>query len=203
MNANSIILIIAAYLLGSLSFAIILSKLFKLQDPRSYGSKNPGATNVLRSGNKIVALLTLLGDGIKGWAIVFLSIQYASPLGLTEEAICIIAIAVVVGHMFPIFFKFKGGKGVATAAGVFCAFSPMLTLILFIIWLALALALRISSVAGIAVSIFAPLLSLYFVPINTYRWPILVISIFVILRHHENIRKLIHKEENKIGEKIR
>ncbi|PZO94789.1 MAG: glycerol-3-phosphate acyltransferase [Haemophilus parainfluenzae] len=189
MNANSIILIIAAYLLGSLSFAIILSKLFKLQDPRSYGSKNPGATNVLRSGNKIVALLTLLGDGIKGWAIVFLSIQYASPLGLTEEAICIIAIAVVVGHMFPIFF--------------ICAFSPMLTLILFIIWLTLALALRISSVAGIAVSIFAPLLSLYFVPINTYRWPILVISIFVILRHHENIRKLIHKEENKIGEKIR
>ena len=203
MNVNSIILIIAAYLLGSLSFAVIVSKLFKLKDPRSYGSKNPGATNVLRSGSKMAALLTLLGDAIKGWLIVFLSIHYASALDLNHWAIGMIAITVVVGHMFTIFFKFKGGKGVATTAGVFCAFSPILTLILFIIWLILALGLRISSIAGITVCILAPVLSLHFVPITAYWWSILIVSILVILRHHENIRKLIRREESKIGEKIK
>ncbi|MBN3859120.1 glycerol-3-phosphate 1-O-acyltransferase PlsY [Neisseriaceae bacterium PsAf] len=201
MNTTSIILIIVAYLLGSISFAVIVSRFFKLQDPRSYGSKNPGATNVLRSGNKAAALLTLLGDALKGWLIVFLCIKYMDELGIDELTVACVSVAVVLGHMFPIFFKFIGGKGVATAIGVIFALSWQVALIMCIIWLILVFATKMSSLAALFVFILCPFLSLYFVPTPEYQIALAIICVMVILRHKENIRKIINRQENKIGQK--
>ena len=144
MDLSSIILIVVAYLLGSVSFAILVSHFFHLKDPRYYGSNNPGATNVMRSGNKLAALLTLLGDALKGFLIVFIAIHYHfSPL-----TIALVSIAVVLGHMFPIFFKFQGGKGVATAIGVIYSLSWPVGLIMCVLWLILLFITRISSLSA-------------------------------------------------------
>ena len=148
--------VVAAYLLGSVPFAVITSRLFGLADPRSYGSKNPGATNVLRSGNKIAALLTLLGDSAKGALAVVLAQVYGAPIGLGSSFVALVALAAFFGHIFPVFLKFKGGKGVATAAGVLLAMDPWLGLATLATWLFIAYVFRYSSLAALIAALAAP-----------------------------------------------
>ena len=202
------LLILAAYLLGSLSFAVIVSKTMGLADPRTYGSSNPGATNVLRSGNKKAAALTLLGDALKGWIAVFAAQQIAPHIGLGAvgsetyvQAIAAVAIAVTIGHMWPIFFKFKGGKGVATAAGILLALNLWLGLATLAIWVFVAKGLKISSLSAIAAAIAAPFLCWIFLPVPAYLFAVTLISLLLIIRHKQNIIGLIKGKEGKIGEK--
>jgi acyl-phosphate glycerol 3-phosphate acyltransferase len=195
MDLSSIILIVVAYLLGSVSFAILVSHFFHLKDPRYYGSNNPGATNVMRSGNKLAALLTLLGDALKGFLIVFIAIHYHfSPL-----TIALVSIAVVLGHMFPIFFKFQGGKGVATAIGVIYSLSWPVGLIMCVLWLILVFITRISSLSALITYLACPLLSLYFLDEKIYQVTLTMICLLVIMRHKDNIIKLLQRKENKVG----
>ena len=153
---NSLTAIILAYLIGSLSFAVIVSKLFGLPDPHTYGSGNPGATNVLRTGKKLAALLTLLGDAAKGWFALWLAQRYAVDFGLPPLALAGVALAVFIGHLFPIFFRFQGGKGVATAAGILIAINCWLGLATLATWLIIAVFFRYSSLAALMSAIFAP-----------------------------------------------
>src|SRR6185369_8746300 len=148
---------LAAYLLGSIPFAIVVSRALRLADPRTYGSKNIGATNVLRSGNRLAALLTLAGDAGKGWLAVIL----ARVLGANDELIALVALAVFVGHVFPVWLKFRGGKGVATAAGVLIAIDWRLGLAVLVVWLTVAVVTRYSSLAAIVAALFAPLAAWY------------------------------------------
>ena len=153
----SILAIVGAYLIGSLSFAVIVSYAFGLPDPHSYGSGNPGATNVLRTGKKLAAVLTLLGDGGKGWLAVWLAKVYFAEWGLLPWAIAGVAIAVFLGHLFPVFFKFLGGKGVATAAGILLALNVWLGLAVLATWIIIAVFFRYSSLAALVASVFSPL----------------------------------------------
>ncbi len=159
---NALLALVAAYLLGSVSFAILSSWIFGLADPRSYGSKNPGATNVLRSGNKTAAVFTLLGDAAKGGLAVFLAQKYGAQYGLGQAFIGLVALAVFFGHLYPVFLKFKGGKGVATAAGVLLALDPLLGLATLATWLFVAFALRYSSLAALIAAASAPLFAFFF-----------------------------------------
>lgn len=191
---------LAAYLLGSISFAVIASWLFGLPDPRTYGSKNPGATNVLRSGKKLAALVTLLGDGGKGWLAVFLVGHFG--VGVNETTLALAGLAVLLGHFFPVFFRFQGGKGVATAAGVLLAFDPWLGLAVIATWLGVAGVFRISSLAALTASLLAPLWCGWLLG---WQQPYTLATVFIgtllIWRHHTNIRKLLRGEEGRIGEK--
>jgi glycerol-3-phosphate acyltransferase PlsY len=193
----TIVFVIAAYLLGSISFAVVTSKAFGIADPRTYGSGNPGATNVLRSGKKAAAALTLFGDAAKGWLAVFLAMQ----LGLSNVQIALVALAVFLGHLFPIFLNFKGGKGVATALGVLLALSGWLGLAVLVTWLFMAAVFRYSSlsalVAAIAVPLYAFMLGL---PLE---WVLasFVMSLLLIWRHKSNIQNLLAGKESKIGSK--
>jgi glycerol-3-phosphate acyltransferase PlsY len=200
-----IVAIILAYCLGSVSFAIIVSKMMGLQDPRTFGSHNPGATNVLRTGKKIAAALTLLGDGAKGWLAVWLAFLFIEhqtwPAGLASLFVFTITIAVLVGHMWPIFFRFQGGKGVATALGMLLAFNPWLGISSFAIWLVLAVLFRLSSVAALAAAISAPLLALYWLDDTTHIAALFIVALLVIRRHKSNIIDLLSGTESKIGEK--
>ncbi|MEO7030755.1 MAG: glycerol-3-phosphate 1-O-acyltransferase PlsY, partial [Herbaspirillum sp.] len=153
---NTALCVLAAYLLGSISFAVVVSKVFGLADPRSYGSKNPGATNVLRSGNKVAAVLTLLGDGAKGWLAVWLVQRYGASYGVDSSGVALVLVAVFVGHLWPVFFRFIGGKGVATALGVLLGLNPWLGLATLATWLIIAFAFRYSSFAAIVSAVFAP-----------------------------------------------
>src|SRR6476661_3515205 len=152
----TIIFTIAAYLIGSISFAVVMSKLFGLSDPRTYGSKNPGATNVLRSGSKKAAIATLVGDCAKGWLPVFLAVQFGDRYGIEDGGVALIALAVFVGHLWPVFFRFVGGKGVATALGVLLGLNVWLGLATLVTWLVVAYAFRYSSLAALVAAIFAP-----------------------------------------------
>lgn len=179
-----------AYLLGSLSFGIIVSRAFALPDPRTLGSGNPGATNVLRSGRKLAALLTLLGDGGKGWLAVWLAQRY----GLSVEWTCAVALAVFVGHLYPLFYGFHGGKGVATAAGVLLALSPLLGFAVLATWLIAFAMWRISSLAALLAAGFAPIYAA--IPgFSIITGTVLALSLLLILRHRENIRKLLEGSE--------
>ncbi len=192
---------VLAYLMGSIPFAIIVSKLFGLQDPRQFGSGNPGATNVLRSGNKKAAALTLIGDAFKGWLAVFIAQQLFTHYSTT---IAIVAIAVFLGHIYSLFLNFKGGKGVATAIGVLLALSPLLALSLIIIWVLMAVLFRYSSLAAIVAAAAAPLLYLQLYSYhlnNAYLAAIAFISIVLIYKHKTNIQKLLTGQESKIGAK--
>jgi acyl phosphate:glycerol-3-phosphate acyltransferase len=184
---------VAAYLIGSISFAVIVSAAMGLADPRSYGSKNPGATNVLRSGNKAAAILTLFGDAFKGWLAVWLVARFGPRYGLDDTAVALAAIAVFLGHLYPIFFKFKGGKGVATAAGVLLAIHPVLGLATALTWLIIAFFFRYSS--------FAPLFDLFLFGPNVIAWAVFAMSALLVWRHRGNIAKLIAGKESRIGEK--
>lgn len=191
-------MIILSYILGSVSFAIITSFFLKLQDPRSYGSQNPGATNVLRGGNKIAALFTLLGDVLKGYLSVFLIIQYRQELHINEMVVACVGIAVILGHVLPVFLKFRGGKGVATAIGVFFALSWKIALIMCVLWMILIYITKTSSLSALIVLLLCPFLSLYFMPIPQYQIAMLVSCVIVITRHRENIINLFNRKENKI-----
>ena len=201
MSAFPIVLLAAlgAYLIGSIPFAVVCSRLFGLADPRSYGSKNPGATNVLRSGNKAAAAATLFGDMAKGALAVFLAQRYGQEFSLTQELSAVVALAVFFGHLYPVFLKFKGGKGVATAAGVLLAIDPLLGLITIGVWLAIAFVLRYSSLAALIAAASAPLIAFLL-------WGgvmlVLVVGIIagaLILKHWPNLQRLMAGTEPKIG----
>jgi len=188
---------LAAYLLGSVPFAMISSKLFGLADPRSYGSGNPGATNVLRSGNKKAALLTLIGDAAKGWLAVFV----ARHLELGDGTVALVALAVFVGHLFPVFLKFKGGKGVATAAGVLLALDPLLGLATLATWLLVAYVSRYSSLAAILAAAAAPLYAMLMHGGNAQTFVVLLLALGLIAKHWGNIQRLLAGQESRIGSK--
>jgi acyl phosphate:glycerol-3-phosphate acyltransferase len=191
----TIVFVIAAYLLGSISFAVITSKLFGLADPRTYGSGNPGATNVLRSGKKAAAALTLFGDAAKGWLAVFLAIQFA----LSDVQIALVALAVFLGHLFPIFLRFKGGKGVATALGVLLALNVWLGLGGLATWLLMALVFRFSSLAALTAAASTPVYA--FLLGLPREWVLAsgIMSLLLIWRHKGNIKNLLAGKEAKIG----
>ena len=201
MNPSLATLLIAAgaYLLGSVSFAVVVSKLYGLPDPHSYGSGNPGATNVLRTGNKSAAALTLVGDGIKGWFAVWIAQRLGASWGDASLAATAAALAVVIGHMFPLYHRFSGGKGVATAAGVCFALSWQLAVALLVVWGVLAATFRISSLAALGAAAAAPLLALYFIGNRPEAWVLFAIAALLFWRHRENIRKLLAGTERKIG----
>ncbi|MBL8522103.1 MAG: glycerol-3-phosphate 1-O-acyltransferase PlsY [Betaproteobacteria bacterium] len=198
---NSLIAIIIAYLIGSLSFAVIVSKAMGLPDPHSYGSGNPGATNVLRTGKKLAALLTLIGDAGKGWFAVWLAQKFAAEYGLTPATIAGVAIAAFLGHLFPIFFRFLGGKGVATAAGILLAINLWLGLATLATWLIIAVFFRYSSLAAIVASVFAPVYCFFLFGISAALPAVILMSALLVWRHKENIRKLMNGTESKLGEK--
>ncbi len=197
---------ISAYLIGSVSFAVVVSRLFGLSDPRSYGSHNPGATNVLRSGNKLAALLTLLLDGIKGWLPVYAVVQFGAAYGLGQGTQAMVALAAFAGHVWPVFFRFHGGKGVATAAGVLFGIEPLLGLATLATWLIVAFFSRYSSLAALASAVFAPA---YYLLGHRIAWYVdeavllsaVVMSAILVWRHRANIAKLIRGEESRIGGK--
>src|SRR5215813_3250680 len=191
--------IVGAYLIGSVSFAVVASKLYGLPDPHEYGSGNPGATNVLRTGNKAAAALTLAGDGAKGWLAVVLS-QYAAPaFGAPDGTVPAAALAVFLGHLFPIFHGFAGGKGVATAAGIMLAVSWPLTLGLGVVWLVMAFGFKISSLAALTVALLAPIGAFYRFGNTPTAWIWVPIAALLFWRHRSNIRKLITGSETTIG----
>jgi len=193
---------IAAYLIGSFSFAVVISKLFGLADPRTYGSKNPGATNVLRSGNKTAAFLTLFGDGAKGWLVVWLAQKYGAVYGVDDATIAAVALAVFLGHLWPVFFKFIGGKGVATALGALLGLNIWVGIATAITWLVIAYAFRYSSLAAIAAGIFAPFYYALLFGTHDIKLPaIVVMSTLLIYRHRRNIVNLMRGKEDKIGGK--
>ena len=201
---NPLLAALAAYLIGSLSFAVLVSRVMGLADPRSYGSQNPGATNVLRSGNKAAAALTLLLDGVKGWLPVWAVVRYGAAYGLGDGTLALVALAAFAGHVWPVFFRFKGGKGVATAAGVLLGIEPVLGLATFATWLIVAFFTRYSSLAALASAVFAP--AYYFLG-NQVVWLIdkqvllatVVMSGILVWRHQANIAKLMRGEESRIG----
>ena len=188
---------VVAYLIGSLSFAVIVSRLFGLADPRSYGSGNPGATNVLRSGNKAAAILTLLFDALKGYFPVVI----AQHLGLDTLTITAVGLGAFIGHLWPVFFKFEGGKGVATAAGVLLGFAPVLGGLVLLVWLGMAVVFRYSSLAALTASIAAPIIQLQGWGFSAMTFGVIVMSVLLIWRHEANIRKLLAGQESKLGQK--
>lgn len=197
----TVLFIVIAYLLGSISFALVSSKLFGLADPRTYGSKNPGATNVLRSGNKLAALLTLVGDAAKGWLAVWLAFRFAVQFQVGEMGLACVCVAVFLGHLFPVFAQFKGGKGVATALGVLLGISPLLGLLVLVTWLCVAVLSRYSSLSALISAVLAPIYYGLFFGFNLYFAAIVVISAFLIARHRQNIGNLMTGKESKIGGK--
>jgi acyl phosphate:glycerol-3-phosphate acyltransferase len=192
-----------AYLLGSLSFAVIVSKAMRLDDPRSYGSGNPGATNVLRSGNKLAAILTLLLDALKGVVAVLVARALAPRLDLAETTIALAGLAAFVGHLYPVFFRFRGGKGVATAAGVLLALNGWLGLASLGTWLIIALATRYSSLAALVTAVLAPVYTWWLAGDVRVVALVAVMSALLIWRHRSNIAKLRSGTEAKLGGKAK
>ncbi len=197
--------VVIAYLIGSLSFAVIVSRLMGLNDPRTYGSGNPGATNVLRSGNKAAAALTLLLDAIKGWLPVWVVAQWGSDWGLSDAVLAPVALAAFVGHVWPVFFRFQGGKGVATAAGVLIGIQPWLGLATLATWLIVVYFSRISSLGAVCAAVFAPF---FYVWGSDVAWPskpglglsIAAMGIVLLYRHSANISRLLKGTEPRIGQ---
>jgi glycerol-3-phosphate acyltransferase PlsY len=198
---NTVLMMVAAYLIGSISFAVVTSKLFGLADPRSYGSKNPGATNVLRSGNKAAALVTLLGDGAKGWLAVWLADRYAQQLGVGDLAVALVAIGVFLGHLWPVFFRFVGGKGVATALGVLIGLNAYLGLATLVTWLAIAYAFRYSSLAALMSALFAPFYYALLFGVDEKLFAVIAMSVLLVVRHRQNIANLLAGKEGRLGGK--
>ncbi len=192
-------IIVGAYLIGSVSFAVVVSRAFGLPDPHAYGSKNPGATNVLRTGNRAAALLTLAGDGLKGFVAVFVAARLAPGLGAAEWTVAAAALAVFIGHLFPVFHRFSGGKGVATAAGIVFALHWPLALALTVVWLTMAFGFRISSLAALTTAVLLPLGILYTMGAGAYAWAGAAIALLLFWRHRANIRQLLSGSERPIG----
>ena len=197
---------LAAYLIGSLSFAVIVSRAMGLSDPRSYGSGNPGATNVLRSGSKAAAIATLLLDAFKGWLPVMLVKWLGEPYGLGEGTQALAGLAAFLGHLYPVFFKVQGGKGVATAVGVLLAFQPLLALATLVTFVIIVFFFRYVSLASMVAAVFAPA---YYLLGNGVAWAasrdktlaLAAMGVLLIWRHRENIRRLLAGTESKLGSK--
>ncbi|RYZ11239.1 MAG: glycerol-3-phosphate 1-O-acyltransferase PlsY [Comamonadaceae bacterium] len=204
LHLPSLVAIVLSYLLGSLSFAVIVSRSLGMADPRSYGSKNPGATNVLRSGNKAAALATLLLDALKGWAPVFLVGQLGEGIGMGPGTAALAGLAAFLGHLYPVFFGFRGGKGVATAAGALLGIDWLLGLATGTTWIIIAFFFRYSSLASLVAAFFAPA---YYLLGGQIAWPlhrtvliaIIVMSLLLIWRHRENLRRLAAGTESRLG----
>ncbi|WP_442968318.1 glycerol-3-phosphate 1-O-acyltransferase PlsY [Pseudorhodoferax sp.] len=203
---NPILATLAAYLLGSLSFAVIVSRAMGLADPRSYGSKNPGATNVLRSGSKAAAVTTLLLDALKGWLPVALVVWHGQRFGLEEGTVALVGLAAFLGHLYPVFFRFQGGKGVATALGVLFGVDWMLGLAAALTWVIIAFFFRYSSLASLVAAVFAPV---YYLFGNGLAWyadkrialALGVMALLLFWRHRENIARLAQGRESRLGSK--
>ncbi|SAK76952.1 glycerol-3-phosphate acyltransferase PlsY [Caballeronia temeraria] len=200
-----LIVAVASYLIGSISFAVVVSHAMGLADPRSYGSGNPGATNVLRTGNKKAAILTLIGDAFKGWLPVWIVAHFGARFGWDQAGIntatALAAIAVFLGHLYPVFFRFQGGKGVATAAGVLLAIHPVLGLATLLTWLIIAFFFRYSSLAALVAAVFAPFFQVFLFGPSLISLAVLAMSLLLIWRHRANISKLLAGKESRIGEK--
>lgn len=197
---------LAAYLLGSLSFAIIVSRLVGLRDPRTFGSKNPGATNVLRSGNKPAAIVTLLLDGLKGWLPVVLVRWFGQPYGLGDGTVALVGLATFLGHLYPVFFRFQGGKGVATFLGVVFGINALLGAATAATWLIIAFFLRYSSLASLIAAVFAPAFYLLGDRVQWYAENAIALALGVMAmllawRHRENINRLVQGKESRLGAK--
>jgi glycerol-3-phosphate acyltransferase PlsY len=198
---TTLIFVVCAYLIGSVSFAVLMSKAFGLADPRSYGSGNPGATNVLRSGKKAAAALTLLGDAAKGWLAVFLAIRFAPHNDQGLVLVALVALAVFLGHVFPVFLKFKGGKGVATALGVLLALNGWMGLAVFVTWLLVAVVFRYSSLSALIAATAAPIYAMLIHLRPELVLATAIMSMLLIWRHKSNIQNLMTGKESKIGSK--
>ena len=196
-----VLALLLAYLLGSISFAVLVSKAMGLDDPRSYGSGNPGATNVLRTGNRKAAVLTLIGDAAKGAVAVLIARALADRFGFSDTLLAGVGLAAFIGHLFPVFHRFQGGKGVATAAGVLLALSPWLGLATLATWIAVAFFLKYSSLAAIAAAVFAPLYYLLMARADGVFIALVVMSALLLWRHRRNIANLMAGTESRIGRK--
>lgn len=200
---NTVLLAVAAYLIGSVSFAVIVSRAFGLPDPRSYGSGNPGATNVLRSGRKLAAVLTLAGDALKGWIPVWLAARFAEP-GAVELTMALAALLAVVGHMYPVFHRFEGGKGVATALGVLFGIHVYIALGAVSTWIIMVGFFRMSSLASITAAAFAPFATWMFYGFtHPFFASVAVMAVLLIYRHHANIKKILAGTESKLGASVK
>ena len=191
---TSFLYALGGYLAGSIPFAVIVSRLMTLPDPRTYGSKNIGATNVLRSGNRIAALATLIGDAAKGWAAVLV----ARGLGADEEILALVGLCALLGHVFPVWLRFRGGKGVATAAGVLIALDWRVGLAVIVVWLTVAVVSRYSSLGAITAALFAPAAVWFFLGAGPTLAAVVAMSVLLIARHRDNIAKLLRGEESRI-----
>ncbi len=206
LEVSILAIAVGGYLIGSLSFAVIVSRSMGLDDPRTYGSQNPGATNVLRSGNKKAAIATLLFDALKGFVPVFVVKLLGPAWGFDDQAVALVAIGAFIGHLWPVFFRFHGGKGVATAAGVLMGVEPVLGLLVLLTWLAVAFVTRYSSLAALLASILSPA---YYLMGDTVLWhtseaellAVMVMSVLLVARHKDNITRLLTGQESKIGAK--
>jgi glycerol-3-phosphate acyltransferase PlsY len=197
---------LAAYLVGSLSFAVIVSRLMGLKDPRTFGSKNPGATNVLRSGSRAAAIVTLLLDALKGFVPVLLVRLYGKDFGLEDGTIAAVGLAAFLGHLWPVFFRFQGGKGVATFIGVVFGIHPLLGLATAASWLIIAFFFRYSSLASLVSAAFAPVFYLLGDRLQWYSEKPILFALFAMalllaLRHRENINRLLEGKESRLGQK--
>ncbi|MFO1316460.1 MAG: glycerol-3-phosphate 1-O-acyltransferase PlsY [Burkholderiales bacterium] len=195
----AILIVAGAYLLGSVSFAVVVSRAYGLPDPHDYGSGNPGATNVLRTGNKAAALLTLAGDGAKGWLGVIAAQWLAVRTGTPEWVVPAAAVAVFLGHLFPVLHRFKGGKGVATAAGIVFALDWPLALALLVVWATMAYGFKISSLAALTAALLLPLGAFYVFGNSLTAWAMVPICVLLFWRHRANIRQLVEGRERTIG----
>lgn len=193
---DALLYAIGGYLIGSIPFAVVVSRAMGLEDPRSYGSGNPGATNVLRSGNKAAAALTLLGDAAKGWFAVWLARGLEAP----AEIVAVTAVAAFLGHVFPVWLRFHGGKGVATAAGVLLALDWRMALAVLAVWLVVVVATRYSSLGAVVAALFAPAAAYYVFGMGPYFLAVVTMGALLLWRHEANIRKLLRGEERRIGE---
>ena len=195
----AILIVLGAYLIGSVSFAVIVSRAFHLPDPHEYGSGNPGATNVLRTGNRKAAILTLAGDGLKGFVAVMLAQWLASATGGLVWVVPAAALAVFIGHLFPVFHRFAGGKGVATAAGIVFALHWPLGLALLVVWATMAFGFKISSLAALTTAVLLPLGAFYVFGNELIAWAMVPICLLLFWRHRANIKKLFGGKERSIG----
>ena len=200
LSIFNVLVILGAYLIGSVSFAVVVSKAMRLPDPHSYGSGNPGATNVLRTGNKLAAILTLLGDAAKGYVAVVVA-RVLIGVEIDSWVLPAVAAAAFVGHLFPVFHGFKGGKGVATALGILLAIDWVLGLTTLSTWLIVAVFLRYSSLAALVSAVFAPIYFIFLFGVQPMAIAIAVMSTLLIWRHKANIQKLLRGEEGRIGSK--
>lgn len=193
-----ILFVVVAYLIGSISFAVVVSWCFRLPDPHTYGSGNPGATNVLRTGRKAAAVLTLIGDAAKGAVALWLARRLAPEFEVGEMTLAAVAFAAFIGHLFPVYFRFKGGKGVSTAAGILLALDARIAGVALLVWLLTVFALRFSSLASIMAALAAPVATLYFLGWGPFAWMVLAMTALLLWRHRGNIVRLLNGTESRI-----